>query len=534
MVYHFVRQRLVLQDGGDMTKTLIRVRLSGVATVLALLISACVSSAPQGTATGSPTSAKVADEITVGLNVNPVTLDPGGITNVPSRGISDLINEPLMRQTADGTFIPALALRYERPNNLTWRFFLRSGVRFHDGQPFGAEDVVYSMNRLNDATLTFIDPGSRTRARDIDKVIVVDPMTVDIVTKTPTAFFLTPLSGFIPILPRSAAAAGAGFGVKPVGTGPYKFVSLVPGQQVVLERNDDYWGEKSPTRRIVFKPLIEDSTRLAAFEAGEVQFINNVPVDALARLKSDSRFRVDTAASSRTIYLAMRTARAPLNDVRVRRALAHAIDTSALAKDLFAGLATAADSPFAPLVYGAAKDLPKYAYDPALSKKLLADAGYPNGIHLSYGIPLGNYLQDKQVGEAIAGMLEKAGISVSGYQEIEWATFRPLATDQKKFDIYLYGIGSTDPSMLAHFLSLDTFTDWKPAQRDALMTQIIAGPMDQSLQPLQQIQKLMWDELPEVFLYYQPTLIAVASSVQGVQARVDETLEFSKVRWPGR
>lgn len=503
-------------------------KATGALVALVIALSACTGPAPAvpSASASTPTS------LTIGLNTNLTTLDPDSLTNIPAQSVAAHIMEPLIRQASNLDFVPALATSYDRPTPTTWRFKLRDGVKFHNGAAFSADDVVYSMNRIKDTTRSYVAATNASFFSNVDKTVKVDALTVDIMTKTPTAFLLTNLQRLL-IIPQSAEAAGASWGTNPVGTGPFRFVKMTPGERLELQRNDDYWGPKPKISSLIIRPLVEDATRVAALQAGEVQVINSVPIDSLQSLKSNSKVKILSTPSSRTIGLVMRTQSGPLADVRVRKAIAHAIDKQALTRDVLAGTAQPANSPFAPGLLGR-KEFADYTYDPALSRKLLAEAGYPNGIKIKYGIPLGNYLMDKQIGEALTGMLQKAGIDVTGYEEIEWAQFFPAATRDKKYELYLYGLGSIDPSFLVSFQTLPLYHDWTPAGVAGLVTAATAGPLDKSVAPLQQLQQMMWDDVPWVFLYYQPQILAVASGLDGVPARTDEYIDFREASYTGR
>jgi peptide/nickel transport system substrate-binding protein len=301
---------------------------------------------------------------------------------------------------------------------------------------------------------------------------------------------------------------------------------MAPGDHLTLAANESYWGPKPRIGGLVFRPLVENATRVSALKAGEVQVINAVPIDALTDIRADKRLQVVSTASTRSIGLLMRTQRPPFNELRVRQAVAHAMDPHLLTSRIFEGTAVPANAPLAPNVFGAFSKLPPYRFDTAQSRALLAEAGFPNGVTVKYGIPLGNYLEDKQVGEAVAGMLENAGIHVPGFEEVDWPTFFPAAVNGKKYDIYLYGLGSADPSTLLYFETLPLYHDWSPPQVPDLLAATAAGPLARSVAPIQQLQQLLWKDLPWVFLYYQPQILATATPVSGVPARADEFLDF--------
>src|SRR5690606_11900692 len=178
------------------------------------------------------------------------------------------------------------ATAWEQVEPTRLRLTLREGVKFHNGEPFDAESVKYTLESTLDESLTFVNPQRRGFIAVIDRVEVVDPLTVDIVTKYPSRPLLRNLASVAQMIPPSAAEAGEAFGTKPIGTGPYRLVEYAPGSQMVLEANEEYWGEQPATPKLTMRFIKEAGTRVAALQIGDVAMVNNVPPDSIATLES--------------------------------------------------------------------------------------------------------------------------------------------------------------------------------------------------------------------------------------------------------
>ncbi len=339
-----------------------------------------------------------------------VTLDPNAHNEAITSNMMLVIHDALVRRDEKLQIVPALATSWQLVEPSRWRFKLRPGVTFHDGAPFKAEDVVASIQRT-------IDPGSRNKG-DLSTVVkaeVVDDLTVDIVLNGPYPLLLNDLAGISIMSKAWLEAHGA---LKPGnvsagvvtyasthanGTGPFKLVSYQPGSRTVFVANEKWWDKpKHNLKRVEFLPIKSDATRVAALLSGELDMIADVPVQDLARVGTSTGVKVVEEASLRTIFLGFNWRpelfgepgqKNPLQDVRVRRALWHAIDAETLHKRLMRGKSRIAGTVVAPPVVGYSPEIDKpLAYDPALAKKLLAEAGYPNGFKATFGCPNDRYM----------------------------------------------------------------------------------------------------------------------------------------------
>jgi len=373
------------------------------------------------------------------------TLDPQFITDVTTFRAVGTMYEALTRQDENGTVGPGLALSWTiSPDKRTWTFKLRPGVTFHDGSPFNAQAVKFTYDRiLNPAT------GSprRSTLEMVESTAVVDDLTFRLTTKEPFAPLLAQLSAYnVYILsPSHVTKEGANFSKTASGTGPFKLQSWQPGEKLVVARNDKYWGEKAKLDSVVFSVVPEDSARTLLLLSGQADAISELPYVMVKKLGSLDAVRVVRKPGYRTIYIGMNIAVPPFNDLRVRQAIGYAINKPALVQGVLSGIGTLGGSLESSVIDGTAKELQPYPYDPAKARKLLAEAGLPNGFTTEFMVPTGRYNMDRQVGEAIQGQLAAVGIKVN-IQSPEFGAYL-AALNKGKVPMFLSGKGSPTGDM---------------------------------------------------------------------------------------
>ena len=347
-----------------------------------------------------------------------------------------------------GDYVGMLAEKWEVKDPNNWIFHLRKDIRWHDGSPFTAEDVVHSFNRARN------DPQSKQTQNiaPIASASVVDKNTVRFTTKQPTAPMLEYLFDRLIITNHTlyekygAETADRKY---PIGAGPYKFKELVPGQRFVIAKNPDYPGMKQMTQapdEIVYRVMREDEQRVTALLNGEIQIAQFIPPHLRKRVDSEAGMKTTTVDSVEIMFLAMHP-KPPFDKKEVRQAVCHAIDRDRIINTVLQGLATRLDGPIGPGQYGYDPNLkPKYDYNPEKSKKLLAQAGYPNGVDVELETPVGRYTLDKQLNEVITQMLNGAGFRAK-LATPEWATLWSNV-QAGKVPFYYMGRGSiVDPSV---------------------------------------------------------------------------------------
>ncbi|MBM3523918.1 MAG: ABC transporter substrate-binding protein, partial [Alphaproteobacteria bacterium] len=338
---------------------------------------------------------------------------------------------------------PGLAESWRLVDPLTWEFKIRAGVTFHDGSPLTAEDVVFSLARIPAIPN---NPNPYTPlTRSIDKAEAVEPLLVRIRTKFPDAILPNQLAGVF-VVSRLAAkdAQPADFrsGKAAIGTGPYRFVEWKPGDRLELARNDAYWGGKQPWDRVTLRVIANDAARTVSLRSGEVDVVGNLNPAHAETLAKDPAVRIVKRVSDRVVYLILDVARAttpmatdkagqplarnPLQDQRVRQAISIAINREAIAERVMDGFALPAHQLVPEGITGYNAALPKQAFDIQAARKLLADAGYPDGFGLTLNGPNDRYLNDAKTLEAMGQMLSRIGLAVKVVGE-PWNVYFPKA-----------------------------------------------------------------------------------------------------------
>ncbi|HBG97664.1 MAG TPA: ABC transporter substrate-binding protein, partial [Rhodobacteraceae bacterium] len=332
-----------------------------------------------------PALAGPPDSLVLGMQLEPPNLDPtAGAAGAIDEVVYANLFEGLTRFREDGSIAPGLAESWEvSEDGRSYTFHLRDGVRFHDGTAFDAGDVVFSLDRARGPDST---NAQKALFDGIEAVTALDPGTVRVDLGAPDSGFLWALAwGDAVILAPETADAAA---TAPVGTGPFRFDRWVRGDRVELARNDAYWGAPVALDRAVFRFISDPTAAYAALLAGDIDAFPNVPApETLMQFKADPHFQVTVGLTEGETILAINNARPPLDDIRVRRAIAHAIDRQALIDGALYGYGTPIGSHFAPH-HPAYVDLTGLsAYDPDAARSLLAEAGFADGLRLTLTLP---------------------------------------------------------------------------------------------------------------------------------------------------
>ena len=369
-----------------------------------------------------------AQELSIALSAPITSLDPHFHNLSPNNGMSKHFFDPLVKQDELQRLKPGLAESWRAVDATTWEFKLRKGVKFHDGSDFTAEDVIATFKRVPNVPNSPSSLGIYTRP--IKESIAVDKYTLRLKTDRPYPLLPNDLSG-IQILPKKVADAAKtedfNSGKAMIGSGPYKFVEYVAGDRVVMAVNDKYWGPKPAYAKVRFRMIANSAARVAALLAGDVSMIEGVPTPDIEKLSRDARVVVTSAVSNRVIYLHMDSGREknspfvtdlagkpleanPLRDARVRKAISKLIDRDAIVSRIMEGQAQSAGQLLPESFYGTSKRLKPEKYDPEGAKKLLAEAGYPNGFGVTLHTPNNRYINDERIAQAVAQFLTRGGI----------------------------------------------------------------------------------------------------------------------------
>ena len=385
------------------------------------------------------------------------SLDPHSLNETFQLGFLGNVYEGLVRRGPDLEILPALAEKWETLEPTRWRFYLRKNVKFHNGNPFNADDVLFSYERT-------LSEGSdmRTRITTVDKVVKVDDYTVDFITKMPYPILVSEWSTWFMMDKEWCQKNGAteshnvksgteNYAVRHAnGTGPFIIVERETDVKTVLKPNKDWWDTpKHNLTEVIFTPISSDPTRVAALLSGEIDMMYPVPVQDIKRINNNSGTSALVGPELRTIFLGMNQlddelscskvkGKNPFKDARVRKAFYQAINIDAIKSKIMRGLSDPSAIMISPKLFASyEQQFKRYPYDPAKSKKLLADAGYPDGFELCMDCPNNRYVNDEQICQAVVAMLAKVGVKVNLKAQPKALYFKKvLAYDT---DFYLLG-----------------------------------------------------------------------------------------------
>src|SRR5437763_544872 len=465
----------------------------------------------------------------VGLGAEPRTMLAVTIVDWTTNNMLEHIYDRLLDRDAK-TFKPRpmLATEWKIVNDTTWEFKLRRNVKFHNGEPFTAASVK--------ATIDYaLDPASKTHFATaaywglVKEVQVVDDYTVRFVTKQPWPNLVDSASLTNSLIMPAKALKELGpakLAEKPIGTGPFRFVEWRRDERLVLERNPDYWQGPADASRVTFRFIPEFSARMAALLSGEIDIMKDVPPHAVEAVEKSGRARLRATVSSRINYLALVNLKpGPMQDVRVRRAMNHAVDVEELIKQVLKGRATRMCGPMAPANVDYAP-VECYKHDPARAQALFKEAGVdPKALALTLDTPSGRYPLDKDVSLAIGAQLQRLGIKTNVVVN-EWGTHLDKIKNRTTGDMFFLGWGPAifgQATMHPLFLADQTYSSYgnnKTIDDKIARAQMLLDPRARA-EAYAELQRLVHDEAPWVFLWQQHDIYGVAQSVEWTP-RADE------------
>ncbi len=490
-----------------------------------------------------------AADLSIALGGDVTSIDPHFHNLTPNNNIGAHVFDTLVMKEPGGHIKPGLAESWRAVDDLTWEFRLRKGVRFHDGSNFTAADVVFSLDRI---PLVPNSPSPfTTYTKQVTEKIVVDPWTIRLKSAAPYPQMPNDMSTVLVVSARAAANATTddfNTGKATIGTGPFRFVRWQRGDRIELVRNDAYWGPKTAWEKVTFRIITSDPTRVASLLAGEVRAIENVPTNDLAKLATHKDLSVYRTVSVRLMYLHLDTAREktpfatdrtgrpldrnPLQDLRVRRAMSKAINRQALVERVMEGAAVATGQLMPEKFFGYVPALKPEPYDPEGARKLLAEAGYPDGFGLTLHAPNNRYVNDEQIAQAIAQMLTKVGI-LTKVDAMPAAVYFTRGS-KLEFSFMLVGWGAetmeaSSPlkALLATFnaakgLGAANRGRYSNPKMDAVLDQAMATVDDAKREKLlQQATEIGVGDLGILPLYHQHNLWAARRGIT-YEARADE------------
>ncbi len=502
-----------------------------------------------------------AAELRVGLTAEPTSIDPHYHNLTPNNGLSRNVFDGLINPDDKQRLQPGLAVSWKPLDDTTWEFKLRQGVRFHDGSPFTADDVLFTAERAANVPNSPSSFGTYLKGKSFKKI---DDFTIQVSTERPYPLMPNDLAQINIVSKKAAMGATTedyNSGKAAIGTGPFKFVEWVPGDRLVLERNDDYWGKKPEWSKVVIKPIRSGPARVAALLAGDVDFIDSVPTTDIARLKGEPKVALSQGVSNRVIYLHLDhfrddspyvkavgggSIKNPLRDVRVRKAISKAINRPVIVERVMEGVAIQAGQLLPEGFFAISPNLKPEAYDPAAAKQLLADAGVGDGFELTIHGPNDRYINDAKIAEAIAQMLSRIGIKMAVETMPKSVYFKrasrgaPDGSPEFSFVLVGWGAGTGEPSSplksLVH--TYDKARGFGASNRgrysnpkiDKMIEDALATVDDDKRSKLlQTATEMAIDDLAIIPLHYQVNTWAARKGIK-YKARTDEQTKYTEIR----
>jgi peptide/nickel transport system substrate-binding protein len=438
------------------------------------------------------------------------TLDPQKQGDMTSMNVLINLFDTLTTRGPDNGLAPRLALSWSNPTPLTWRFQLRPGVTFHNGEHCDAAAVAFSIERL-------LDPATKSpivELRYVTGATAVDPLTVELQTDQPDPILPAKLSlfGGVVLPPRYLAEVGdAGFAQAPVGTGPFTFVDWRRDHELRMRANPAHWNGRPAVDELVFRPMANPASALAALQSDEVDLVTGLTPDAALQLRGYPGITIDRFPGIRTSYLSLDTEDGPLRDRRVRQALNHAVDVPLLIDAVLDGQAREVPTMIPRESFGFDPSVQPYTRDPARARALLAEAGYPDG----FDTVLTASSADANVAEAISGLLARVGVRAR-VDAIDAGTYSSrLTSDNRRGLGPMYLAASTgwtldgQSNVQSNVRRDRRQSRWTSDEADRLIDreELSVDPQER-LRAFGQLQRLLKQEAPFVFLYQVDILAA--------------------------
>lgn len=462
------------------------------------------------------TAAFAETTVVVAQNADAKSMDPTASNDVPSHRVYLNIYDTLIERDQEMKLIPALAESWEQTDPLTLVLKLRKGVKFHNGDPLKASDVVFSLKRAKEA------PSLMSFFYDIDTIEAVDNETVKITTKKPFG----PLTNYLAhkgaaiLNERAVTEAGSDYGQKPVGTGPFVFDSWRSGDRVILKANPDYFRGKPAVDTVVFRVIPEGVNRTIALETKEADIAYDIdPVD-LRMVEEHPDLNLIQKPSMNINYLGFNTSKAPFDKKEVRQAIAYAIDRQSLIDAVYLGAATEANSPVSPSVFGYSKDAKKYTYDVAKAKELLAQAGYPDGFKAK--IWLNDNTVRRDIAVILQDQLKQIGIDLQ-IEILEWGSYLDRLV-RKEHDMFLLGWTSSPDSDSALYALFHSKNHGSSGNRTYFTNPRMDELLDKGRESTiaedriayyKEAQDIVQEELPMVVLVYPDDNVGIQKTIKG-------------------
>jgi len=471
-------------------------------------------------------AAAAQSDIIVAMQLEPPHLDP---TSAAAGAIDSVLYanvfEGLTRFMGDGSVVPGLAKSWEiSEDGLTYTFMLEDGVTFHDGTTMDAEDVKFTLERINAD-----DSANAQKALygAISEVNVIDPLTVEIKLSEPNGNLLFNLAwgDAVIVAPESID------NIKqlPIGTGAFKFTSWTQGDNIMIEKNPNYWGTPAALDMATFKFISDPTAAFASMMAEDIDVFVGFPApENLPQFEADPRFQVLVGSTEGETILAMNNKQAPFDNVKVREAVAHAIDRQAIIDGAMFGYGTPIGTHFAPHNPAYVDELALSSFDPEKSKALLAEAGLPDGFETTLDLPPPSYA--RRGGEIIAAQLADVGITAK-INNVEWAQWLETVFNGKNFGLTI--VSHTEPMDIGIYANPDYYFQYDNADFQAIMTKLNATTdPDMRTDLMAQAQKMIASDYVNGYLFQLAALTVAKAGVQGLWSNAPtQATDLTSVTW---
>lgn len=472
------------------------------------------------------------DVVVIGMEAEPPGLDPGQALGLHTLRVTHEIFETLVNTPDDSTdIVPGLAESWQvSPDGLAWTFKLRKGVRFHDGTPLDAAAVKFTFDRIIDPSHPHAKSGKWSFVvgylSSVKSVDIVDPATVRLHLKYPTSSLLALLA--LPncaiVSPTAFSKAPAEFNFQPVGSARYKFDTWERGSRLVLKRYEDYWGVKGKPQTLVYRGIPEASGRVTELLTGGVDLILPIPPDFVARLEKTAGVTVHRKTGLTVWYVGFNVDKKPFTDRRVRQALNHAVNKDAIVRDILKGTGIPAIGPLLPGTWAYEPNVKKYGYEPATARRLLAEAGYPNGFEVDFWVPeSGSGMQAPvEMATVIQANLAAVGVKAS-LKTFEWGSYLgKVRADAPAMFAFSWFLKSEDPDLSLYplFYSKNTPLPNRSNYANPEVDQLLLQARQVSEQPrraelYRRAQRMIVEDAPWVFVDHEVQVVATRANLKG-------------------
>ncbi len=479
------------------------------------------TTAAPATEAGKPTEAttaapeKIRTDIIIADTTDIKTLDPHAANDGYSARVFNQIYDPLMKQTADLEVAPALAESWEFKSDTEIIFYIRKGVKFHNGDELKASDVKFSIDRM------VASPSVKSYFDKITEVTVIDDYTVSVKTSEPYAPLMFNLAGTYGSIVSEKAITEAGdkYNENPIGTGPMKFKEWAANDHVTVVRNDDYWRGTPKATSITIRVIPEDSSRTIALQAGDVDFLQATPAVDVARIMEDDSLKTETYLSQSAQYIGFNCKKAPFDNVKVRQALNYAVDRQTIVDVVLEGKGQVISTVLAPDMPGANNEIDYYPYDVEKAKSLLAEAGYPDGFTASimvYGDA------NNKIGQLVQSDFAKIGVELN----VELTEFGAMLEylNLGEHDMYTlsYGAAGNPDSTFSNVYHGSSSSAsgnrsyYSNPEVDKLIDEARVTMEWEDREPIyQKVQELIMQDAPIIPLYSEQKYYAMNANMEG-------------------